>query len=437
MTIFKREAVERVLIIIILYLFPYFSLRGGDQFTDKYTDNVSDSRIKSVLLYKADWNLSYPVLKLNGNEKLVLHFDLIGNETETYYYTFIHCDKDWRKSDIFSNDYLEGFPENQIEEFKPSFNTTVNYIHYKLLFPNDRVNITLSGNYILKIYPENSPDDPVITRRFMITEDIAGIKIETHRPMMTADNNTGQQVDFSVTLAGLNVVDPYRDIYSFILQNGRWNNAKKNLKPDISGFGELKYNSLSEKNIFSGGNEFRYFDIKSIRYKSEYVRIIDYQAPNYNVYLRPSDNREAKPYFYWQDFNGKYYVAVQEGRDAETDADYVNVFFTLPSKYKADGGDMYVSGAFENWAYNENNRMVYNFTEEQYECTILLKQGWYNYEYVFLKEGDIDGVASLFEGSHYETENDYLVIVYYRNPRGRFDRIIGIATANTLNRLSY
>ncbi len=428
---------RELVIFSILCSFSLFPLRSVGQNTDIYTDNIADPRIKTVLLYREGWNLSYPVLKLNSSDKLEFHFDLLGGSIETFYYTFIHCDKDWNKSDIFSNDYLDGFPENLIEEYKPSFNTTVNYTHYKLLFPNDRVNITLSGNYIFKIYPENSPDKPVITKRFIVTEDAASIKIDAHRPNMTSDNNAGQQVDFTVTLPGMKIADPYRDFYSFILQNGRWNNAKKNLKPDVTGLNELIFNSLSEKNIFMGGNEFRYFDIKSIRYKTEYVRIIDFQAPYYNVYLQPSENREAKPYFYRQDFNGKYYVAYQEGRDADTDADYVNVFFTLPSKYKADGGDMYVSGAFNNWAFNDNNRMTYNFSEEQYECTILLKQGWYDYEYVFLKNGDTEGVTSLFEGSHYETENDYQVIVYYRNPLDRYDRIIGTVTINTLNRLSY
>jgi hypothetical protein len=160
-------------------------------------------------------------------------------------------------------------------------------------------------------------------------------------------------------------------------------------------------------------------------------------APYYNVILYPSENRESKPYFYWKDFNGNYYVAVQEGQNPETDADYINVFFTLPSKYQLAGGTMYVSGNLNNWSFNENNRMTFNSALGQYECTMLLKQGWYNYEYVFVKDGANKGVASVFEGSHYETENDYQVLVYYRNPRDRFDRVIGTATANTLNRLSY
>jgi len=153
--------------------------------------------------------------------------------------------------------------------------------------------------------------------------------------------------------------------------------------------------------------------------------------------LTTSDNREFKPHFYSQDFNGKYYIAVQEGHDPDTDADYVYVYFTLPSKYKLAGGKMYVSGGLADWSFNNNNLMVFNPEAQQYECTMLLKQGWYNYEYVFLEDGDDRGIASKFEGSHYETENDYTVVVYYRNPRERYDRIIGTATVNTLNRIIY
>jgi len=428
---------RRTLIIIIFIYFPFRLLQGISEDTYSYTDNIFDTRIKTVQLYREGWNLSYPLLSLNSSEKLVLHFDLLDNQAETYYYTFIHCTKDWEKSDIFFNDYLEGFPDNEVEDYKPSFNTTVDYIHYRLSFPNERIKITLSGNYILLVYPYGNPDRPALTRRFIITEDAAKIDLSVHRPMMTSDNNTGQQVDFTVNFAGLNLIDPNRNVYSFLLQNGRWNNAKKNLLPDFYSTNELKYSSLSDKNTFNGGNEFRYFDIKSIRYLSEFINRIDFRPPNYHVLLKPSDNREFKPYFYTRDLNGRYYIAFQEGRDPGTDADYVYVYFTLPSKYELAGGKMYVSGGLTDWSFNQNNLMTYNPEQQQYECTILLKQGWYNYEYVFLKDSDQDGIASNFEGSHYETENDYLAIVYYRNPRDRYDRVIGTAITNTLNRLTY
>lgn len=401
-----------------------------------FTDHTYDENIKTVRFYKEGWNLSYPLLKFNSTEKLNLHFDLLGEQKETYYYTFIHCDKDWKESDIFTNEYLEGFPENELEDYKPSFNTTVNYIHYKLTFPNDRVRFTRSGNYIVMIYPYGEPDNPVITRRFIVSEDAVRIDVNIHRPQMTSDINTSQQVDINIDYSGFSINDPYRNIYAFILQNGRWNIAKENLEPDFFGNNELKYTSLSDKNIFKGGNEFRYFDIRSIRHQSEFVKSIEYIFPNYHIFLHPSENREFKPYFYWQDFNGKYYIGVQEGQDPEIDADYVKVYFTLPSKYMISGGNMYVSGAFNNWNLDKSNLMIYNNERGEYECTILFKQGWYNYEYTFLKDGTSTGSATIFEGSHYETENDYVVIIYYRNPRDRYDRVIGSSVINTLNRIT-
>ena len=432
-----NKIMRRIFLLSIILIFPVRILSGSEPDTITYSDKVFSNKIKTVQLYKEGWNLSFPAMKLNSDEKIDLHFDLLDNQAETFYYSFIHCDKDWKKSDILPNDYLEGFYENPIDDYNPSFNTTVDYFHYKVSFPNDRVKFTVSGNYIIYVYPFNESEKPVLTMRFIVSEDAVNVTMDMHRPQLTTGDNARQQVDFTVGLNGINVPDPYKDIYFFVLQNGRWNNAKKNLKPEYFGNNEVKFSSLSQKNIFMGGNEFRYFDIKSIRYISEYISRIDFSAPYYNVFLKPSENREFKPYFYWKDFNGRYYIASQQGKDPETDADYVNVFFTLPSSSLIAGGQMYVSGNLNNWLFDMNNLMKFNPELNQYECTMLLKQGWYNYEYVFLKNGESDGVASKFEGSHYETENDYMVIVYFRNPRGRYDRILGTGIANTLNHLSY
>lgn len=421
--------------LLIFFVFLTISLEARDV-TD-YKDQANDKRIRTIQLYREGWNLSFPSVKLNSDEKLELHFDLLSERPETYYYTFIHCTKDWLLSDIFINDYLEGFEENQIEDYSASFNTTVSYIHYRISFPNDNVKLKLSGNYIIKVYKPGDPDNPVLTQRFIITEDASEIQVTTHRPQLPGLLNESQQVDVTVKLQGISVTDPYRNIYTAILQNGRWDNAKMNLKSDQASGNELKYSSLSDKNIFPGGNEFRYFDIRNIKYLSEFVSRIDYSPPYYHVLLKPSEDRDGKPYFYWKDFNGKYYINVQNGKNMDTDADYLNVYFTLPSTYPVDGGRMYVSGAFTGWKCGEDNVMVYNPQKAQYECNMLIKQGWYNYEYVFLKNPDDPAVATKFEGNHFETENDYTVLVYYRNPRERYDRIIGITTANTLNRMAY
>lgn len=421
-----------------VFLLFYINASAQQDYNDSilFTNHVFNEKIKTVQIYKEGWNLSYPIISLNSGEKLLFSFDLLGDQSETFYYTFIHCDKDWQKSDIFANDYMGGDLETPIDNYTNSFNTTVSYTHYELTFPDERTELRLSGNYILKIYLPGKPEEPAITQRFIITENAVKIDITTHRPQMTKDNNAFQQADFIVNYTGTPINDAFRNIYAFVLQNGRWDLCKKNLKPDFTGNNELKYNSLSDKNIFPGGNEFRYFDIKSIRYQSEFVKRIDYAAPYYNVYLQPSESREFKPYFYWKDFNGKYYIAFQEGRKAETESDYVNVFFTLSSDKEVAGGRMFVSGGLNNWVLDKNNEMEYNREKRQYECTMLLKQGWYNYEYVFLKNGGARGNAALFEGNHFETENDYTVLIYYRNPRERFDRVLGTATANTLNKIS-
>ncbi|HUX94321.1 MAG TPA: DUF5103 domain-containing protein [Bacteroidales bacterium] len=426
-------------IIKLIMLFSFFMILTGRTTLNGqmiYSDQIYSNKIKTVQLYREEWNLSYPILRLNSQEKLVLHFDLLDDHSENYYYTFIHCDKNWKKSDIFESDYMNGFTENPFDNYKPSFNTTTSYYHYKVSFPNDRVSLTRSGNYVILVYPADNPEEPVLMKRFMISEDAVRINITTHRPMMTANNNSSQQVDFIVNQIGRNIIDPYRNFYAFILQNGRWDNAKRNLKPEFYSNNELKYNSLSDKNIFYGGNEFRYFDIKSLRYQTEYVKSIDYASPGYNVFLFPSENREFKPYFYNKDFNGKYFIAIQEGRDYDTDADYVSVYFTLPSKQKIAGGNLFISGALNNWEYDDTNIMTYNPVVGQYECTMLLKQGYYNYEFAFLKEGSTDGTPTVFEGSHYETENDYIVLIYYRNPQDRHDRLIGMGLANSINKPS-
>lgn len=379
---------------------------------------------KSVRLHREEWNLSYPIISLGSDEKLVLHFDLLGDNVETYYYSFTHCDKDWNPSGVFESEYLQGFVENRVEDYDMSFNTTVNYIHYSLSFPNSDVSFKISGNYIISVYPFGEPDRPVVTKRFMVSENTATIDATTERSKLTDFYLTGQQLDFIVDHSGLRLQDPYNYVNSTILKNGRWDNARTNLKPAFTGNDRLDYNSLSDIGVFPGGNEYRYFDIRSLRYQSEYVRKIENINGYYHVLLKESDNRAARGYFYNPDFNGKYYIDRQEGINPHTDADYVYVYFTLPAAFPLDR-DVYVFGELTDWELSEKNRMEYNTETHSYECRLLLKQGWYNYIYAVPDDRPLASVFNEFEGDYYETENDYIILVYYRDPGGRYDRLIG------------
>ncbi|MFN2335396.1 MAG: hypothetical protein ABR560_00345, partial [Bacteroidales bacterium] len=216
-----------------------------------------------------------------------------------------------------------------------------------------------------------------------------------------------------------------------MMQNGRWDRAAINLSPDFVAAGRLEYNSLSEKTLMPGGNEFRYFDIKTIRQTRQNVRAIDFVNGIYQAYLLPSDDREFKPYFFNEDFNGKYVVAMEESNEPDREADYVMVWFTLPAYNELKGGSVYVAGDFTGWSYDSANRMTWSAERGSYELSLLLKQGWYNYEYAFVPAGKDTPAGFNFEGSHWETENDYLIITYFRDPTKRYDRLTGITLANT------
>jgi len=393
-------------------------------------ESYTNPAIKSVYFEKKEWKLAYPGISLSSDEEIMIHFDMLSDNAESLCYTFIHCDRKWNNSDLFYNDYIDGFEENTFNSYGSSFNTRITYSHYQITFPNDDVKFKLSGNYLLVIYRYGEEETPLLTRRIMVHEGAAPMKIVYRRPV-GKEYNTGQQPEISISLSDPGVTDPYRQISLTILQNGRWDKSKRGIKPDFIGDGTIEYNTLGSSTLFEGSNEFRFFDIKSIRQTLQNVRAIDYLNGNYHAFLLPSENRENKQHFANEDLNGKYYVAMDGSDEADLDADYVYVYFTLPVFREIPGGSLYVTGALTDWEYTPDNKMTYNPGKGCYEATLLLKQGWYNYEYAFIADGKTDPEGDEFEGSHYETENDYLMLVYFHDPRERYDRLLNCYFSNT------
>jgi len=395
------------------------------------TDRVYKSSIKTVQLHREGWDLTYPLIELYGSDRLELSFDEITDQVGNYSYTLQHCDADWLPSRIAPEEYLDGFTENPLQDYSLSFNTTVNYIHYKLILPNDQVRILLSGNYLIKVFENYDPGQLVLVKRFSVAEPLASIEGRAGRPAMSLLRDEGQQVSFLVDLGSVQVNDPYSEIKVAIQQNNRGSMCIRNLKPLFTRGKVLDYN-YQEENVFKAGNEYRYFDIKSLRYQSQFIKSIDYQAPCFHVHLYPDQPRDRGPYFFHEDLNGRFYIEVQEGVNRETESDYVYVHFSLPMDAPLVHGDLYVSGALTGWEYKEENRMEYNFDRKAYEGTLLLKQGHYNYEYAFIQEGSTFPDAAYIEGSHHDTENDYVVYVYLSTITSRYDRLIGFQYLNSV-----
>lgn len=387
--------------------------------------------VKSIWFEKEGWKLAYPFIQPGTGDELILQFDVIDGDGGVLWYSVTHCDRDWNESDLFTSDFLEGYDENQITDYLPSFNTRVNYTHYRLPLPNNDIRFLLSGNYVITVWSPSDPDTPLVIRRFFISEGSSSASVLFHRPMKPGYTDTHQQPEITISTGQLPVTDPYRQITITVMQNGRHDRCRSSLRPDFVGSGRLEFNTLSDNTLMAGGNEFRYFDIKTIRQTRQNVRAISFTDGLYHAYLLPSDNREFKPYFYNEDFNGKYVIAMEESREPDREADYVWVWFTLPAYREVAGGSLYIAGDFCAWQYLPENRMYWNDARGCYEGSLLLKQGWYNYEYAFLPDGASLPEGVYFEGSHWETENDYLILTYFRDPTRRYDRLTGIAVANT------
>ncbi len=386
--------------------------------------------IKSVYFEKEDSKLAYPIILLNGNDALTINFDMINGSQETLYYKIMHCDRNWNLSDIFFNDYADGFEENPMDNSEASFNTLISYSHYRLTLPNDDIKFRISGNYFLKIYRSGQEESPLLCRRICVHEDAAPVSLRFRKPV-GKDSETSQESEIKISVDNLGATDPSRQITLTILQNGRWDTGRQNLSADFVGEGTIEYNTLSGTTLFPGGNEFRDFDIKTIRQKTQFVRDIAFIENKYHVFLIPSMSRKDKEYFFNKDLNGKYLVALDGDDEPDLDADYVYVYFTLPAEREVKNGSVYISGAMTDWEYSFDNRMIYNAAKRCYEATLLLKQGWYNYEFDFIADGKSVPDNTMFEGSHYETENDYILLVYFHDPRLRYDRLVEASSVNT------
>lgn len=394
---------------------------------------ITSENIKTVQFHRAGWPMSYPLIELNSPQKLMLSFDELGTGIKNYHYTIELCDANWNSSQLMSTEYLKGDVFNPVEEYQRSFNTTFDYVHYQLTFPNKDVSPLLSGNYIISVFEGFDRDKPLLIRRFMVSEQRVRIVPNVKYTMQSSGRDSFQEIDFEVFYPGMEIQNPAEEVKVDIFQNGRTDNAVIGLRPLFFGNDRMDFNYNREV-VVEGGNEFRWVDFRSFRFQSDHVEEISFSDPFYHVSLFPDQIQGERPYYYHRDFNGRYYVDVQEQENPEVSADYAFVHFALKWQPPVLNRYVYLSGAITNWKYGVKNRFVYNYDRQLYELTILLKQGYYNYQYLVKREGENAGMVMPIEGSFGQTENEYLFLVYYRGVGQRHDRLIGSGSANSVRK---
>ncbi len=401
----------------------------------RYQDWIYKPNIKTVKLHEVSWELSAPVLEWGTDQRLELSFDDLNSGYASYTYTLIHCDAAWKPTDIMPAEYLSGFFEDNIANYNFSFNTLQKFTHYAVVFPNNSMKFTKSGNYLVKVYQDGDKDNVVLTKRFMVFQNKVTVAGYVHQAAGADNYFNKQEVDFSILYSAYNITNPFTDLKVVITQNNRWDNALYGLKPMFVKDHELTYDYDDNSNTFDGGNEFRNFDMKSIRFQSQFIKTVYKDSNNINhVELLTDELKTYKRYSQLQDINGAYLIKIQERDNSDIEADYCVVNFFFPYDNPITGGNFYIMGKLCDWRMSKENRMIYNYKRMGYECNLLLKQGYYNYEYVFLPDGKTEADETLIEGNHWETENDYTIYVYHRAQGTYYDQLIGIKRLNTIRK---
>lgn len=397
----------------------------------KYTDEVYVQSIKSVQLHSSEWVFGPPIIWLGKQNQLTLSFDELTDNKKDYYFTFILCDAMWNFVDLPQMDYIDGFFEDPLTSFQFSVNTLINYVHYSVNFPSENMKPKKSGNYILQVYYyENNEKKTVLTKRFFVAENLVGITSDIKMATNIELRNYQHEIDFTINKSGTEIVDPYRNLTVILQQNGRTDNLITDLRPKLVKGDELEYN-YENGNIFDANNEFRHFDIKSITYNTDRIGSILKKDGVFHVYLKTDFRRPFERYLSEEDINGRLLIKNDDGKDSNLESEYVWVHFLLSYEAPLTEGSVFLQGAFTQWGYNEQFKLNYDYKLKGYADSLLLKQGYYNYQYVYLKDVETAADAAYIEGRHAEADNDYTIYVYYREPGELFDRLIGWQTVNS------
>lgn len=368
-----------------------------------------------------------PILRLN--EPFYLEFDALVTTEPDFYYTIEHYNYDWTKSNLVKMEYMVGFDDFRIVDYRNSYNAYQLYSHYRLQIPNAQTRaLTKTGNYMISIY--NDDRELVFTRKFMIYEQKVGVGVAVKRSRDVKFIAGKQSVDIAINTNSLIINNPLQTVNTLIIQNNNLRTAIKNVKPQYTLGRELVYRYTKET-AFWAGNEFRFFENKDVRAANIGVQFIDLKDIYHN-YLFVNSERASVPYTFNPDINGNFLITAIDVEDVDIEADYTMTHFALSYPEFTDGSKIYIYGNFNNYALEEMNRMVFNKEDNFYEAVFRLKQGFYNYKYVIVDpNGNLD--EGRISGNFWQTENNYKVLVYYRDLGARYDELIGFGEASSVD----
>ena len=380
--------------------------------------------IKTIIFKGNTRESALPIVKLN--ERITLSFDAINANEEDYYYIIDHYNFDWTPSQLMKSEYMRGFDNQRIRDYENSFNTYQIYSHYRLQIPNQQTRLIKSGNYMLKVY--NQYGELAFSRKFMIYEDLTNVGVAVKRSRNVKYIDQKQMIDVSLSSASMLFKNPNQTVNLVLIQNDNLSTSINSLKPTYTLGRELIYKNI-EASSFWGGNEYLFFENKSVRAANIGVQFIELKDI-YHHYLFADIIRADRPYTYNPDINGRFLNTAINTDNVAIEADYVQVHFSLQHPEMLSDNTIHVYGGFNNYEITDETKMTFNSASGFYETSLKLKQGFYSYKYVMVdKNGALDEGA--ISGNFDETENNYKVLVYYRDLGARYDRLVGLGEGSS------
>lgn len=389
-----------------------------------------DSRVRSLQVFPERDPSAPPVITLKSGDRIVVSFDILSTERDFLRYELIHCNANWQPSGLVDTEFLDGFNQGVIDDYEYSQLTATHYINYRLAIPNEQVAPMISGNYLLRIYPENDPDTTLAQVRFMVSEQSASFDTSVTSRTDVDYNRAHQQLSILVDTERAGIDDPFNDLIVMVQQNGRYDNEVALRKPlRMQGRSRSVYEHQSPL-IFDAGNEYRRFETVSVNFPGMGVENIEYHEPYYHFTLSSDLPRGALPYSYDHTQHGRYTVREYNSSQSDIEADYVVVHFSLEMPEMPDKM-IFIDSDMVNRRFDPESLMVYNRATGRYERSMLLKQGSYNYQYLSVPSGSNRGFTSDIEGDFYQTVNEYTIKIYTRRPTDRYDRLIAVGRIST------
>ena len=409
--------------------FFFITLYAGAQPTER----IVQPHIQSVKLHKLGDQTSFPALVLNSNDVLELHFDDLEGNIKNYYYAFQLCNADWTPSMLTTFDYVKGFQNVRITQYRNSSIATMRYTHYQATIPDRSSTPSRSGNYLLKVFLNADTSQLAFVKRFVVVDVKTQIAAQIQQPFNAQYFKTHQKLQIGVNTDTRFRINGPQDLKVVILQNNNWQTSLLIDRPTIYRGNYFEY-SDEAYTAMPAGKEFRWIDLRSLRLMSDRMLTMNTKEDTTLVVVKPDAPRTGQAYIYYRDINGSYTQETLEGVNPYWQGDYAKVLFSYfpPGNKAFEDQDVHLFGELTLFAGDAASRMTFNADRGAYEKTLLLKQGFYNYNYVTLpqnKKGFPD--FSQTEGNYWGTENSYIVLVYYRPFGARADELIGYTTLNS------